>query len=85
MFWPGYLPDEFEYLRVVDYLVGGQRGGGGGRSNKRHLFSSTFRPPQNIFLQDSLNHRKNRIEFYQSRVFIAQYQEAITEKSSGST
>lgn len=48
MFWPGYLPDEFEYLRVVDYLVGGERGGeggGGGRSNKRHLFSSTFRPP----------------------------------------
>lgn len=30
MFWPGYLPDEFEYLRVVDYLVGGERGGRGG-------------------------------------------------------
>lgn len=24
MFWPGYLPDKFEYLRVVDYLVGGE-------------------------------------------------------------
>ena len=47
MFWPGYLPDEFEYLRVVDYLVGGGggEGGGGGRSNKRHFFSLTFRPP----------------------------------------
>lgn len=29
MFWPGYLPDEFEYLRVVDYLVGGGGGEGG--------------------------------------------------------
>lgn len=34
MFWPGYLPDEFEYLRVVDYLVGGERGGGGGGRGK---------------------------------------------------
>lgn len=30
MFWPGYLPDEFEYLRVVDYLVGGEGGEGEG-------------------------------------------------------
>ena len=29
MFWPGYLPDEFECLRVVDYLVGGGGGEGG--------------------------------------------------------
>ena len=29
MFWPGYLPDEFEDLRVVDYLVGGGGGEGG--------------------------------------------------------
>lgn len=29
MLWPGYLPDEFEYLRVVDYLVGGGGGRGG--------------------------------------------------------
>lgn len=35
MFWPGYLPDEFEYLRVVDYLVGGAGGGGaGGRGGR---------------------------------------------------
>ena len=32
MFWPGYLPDEFEYLRVVDYLVGG--GGGEGEEGE---------------------------------------------------
>lgn len=30
MFWPGYLPDEFEYLRVVEYLVGGEGGEGEG-------------------------------------------------------
>ena len=35
MFWPGYLPDEFEYLRVVDYLVGGERGGRGGRGKEQ--------------------------------------------------
>lgn len=34
MFWPGYLPDEFEYLRVVDYLVGGERGGEGEGATK---------------------------------------------------
>ena len=35
MFWPGYLPDEFEYLRVVDYLVGGERGGRGGEGKEQ--------------------------------------------------
>lgn len=34
MFWPGYLPDEFEYLRVVDYLVGGAGGGSGGEGGE---------------------------------------------------
>ena len=34
MFWPGYLPDEFEYLRVVDYLVGGGGAGGEGGRGK---------------------------------------------------
>ena len=119
MLWPGYLPDEFEYLRVVDYLVGGERGGRGGRGKEQQktplLFNFQTTSPslspfpqartkkkrrtttfcvrqkkscqlfKNIFLQDSLTHGKNRIEFYQSRVFIAQYQEAITEKSPGST
>lgn len=123
MFWPGYLPDEFEYLRVVDYLVGGAGGGerggggGGGRSNKRHLFSSTFRPPPprsplsfrpglkkmqdyNIlcsplkrvasFLKIFSCRTRSITEkiassFIKAVYFIAQYQEAITETSSGST
>lgn len=40
MFWPGYLPDEFEYLRVVDYLVGGE--GGRGKEQQKALLLFNF-------------------------------------------
>ena len=43
MFWPGYLPDEFEYLRVVDYLVGGGGGEGGrGKEQQKALLLFNF-------------------------------------------